>query len=314
MIAALVVSAMLQAGEPPRGLFLGDELRYQRDVTFGPWLKGLVVRTFADVVSIPSTAIDWSPGEWALASAVLLPTAAAWVPIDGRSLDARLQAGLHDARGANCETAPAGSTVCEAARSASFHLWTPTSNLIIGATEVVTPLLVLAAGALFGQAAVLEASTLAVEAWFVAQLYHVGLKLLTGREGVLAANGGGRFFGPTQLHFPDGFPSGHAASLFAIIGAYTTYLDAPWLYVVMLGVGLGLATWLVLDDYHFASEVFFGAASGFLIGRWVVKRRASKAWYEPVGVTPTVSAQGGGLTFTWALPADPFAAARQPTE
>lgn len=286
----------------PRGLFLGDEWRYRSGPPW-PWLKGLVLRTLADLVSIPSTVVHWSVGDWALFAAVTAPTLAAFVPIEGRSADARLQDVLHQARGANCELAPVDSTVCQSARPASFHLWTPGSNLAIGLTQVLTPLTLMLAGALAGNDALLESSTLAAEALLVAQAYHVTLKLLTGREGVLHRSGAGDFFGPTRLWFPDGFPSGHAASLFALIGAYSTYVDAPWLHVLLLGVGGALATWLVLDDYHFASDVFFAATTGYLVGRWVVRHRrehptSGVTWQA---VTPVVSANGVGLASSWAF-------------
>lgn len=302
-MVTVLLSVVLQVAEPPaRGLFLGDELRYQRGASVPEWTKGLVLRTFADLVSIPSTIVDWSLADWAIAGAVVLPTATGWVPVNGRALDAQLQDALHRARGANCELAPPGSTVCDGVPRAAFHLWTPPSNVVIGASQVAGPLLLLAAGAIFQHAELLEVSTLAVEAYCVAQLYHLSLKLLTGREGVLTDTGAGRFFGPTKLSFPDGFPSGHAASLFALIGVYSTYVGAAWLHVVLLGVGVALATFLVLDDYHFASEVVFGAATGFLIGRWVVRRRASKEWYEPTTVAPSVTSSGAGLSLRWDLP------------
>lgn len=286
--------------EPPRGLFLGDDWRYHHSTPW-PWLRGLALRTLADLISIPSTVVSWSVGDWALFAAVTAPTLAAFVPIDGRSADARLQDVLHQARGANCDVAPTGSAVCQTARPASFHVWTPASNLAIGLTQVLTPLTLMLVGALAGHEKLLEASTLAAEAMLVAQAYHVTLKLLMGREGVLHGSGEGRFFGPTRLSFPDGFPSGHSASLFALIGAYSTYVDAAWLHVVLLGVGGALATWLVLDDYHFASEVFFGAATGYLVGRWVVRHRKALpatgvTWQA---VTPVVSASGAGLASTW---------------
>lgn len=289
-----------RTAETSRGLFLGDDWRYQHTTPW-PWLRGLVLRTLADLVSIPSTVVSWSVGDWAVFAAVTAPTIAAFVPIDGRSADARLQDVLHQTRGANCGVAPASSTVCQTSRPASFHLWTPPSNLAIGLTQVLTPLTLMLVGGLAGNEKLLEASTLAAEALLVAQAYHATLKLLTGREGVLHGSGAGGFFGPTRLSFPDGFPSGHSASLFALIGAYSTYVDAPWLHVLLLGVGGALATWLVLDDYHFASEVFFGAATGYLVGRWVARHRAALpttgvTWQA---VTPVLSVSGVGLASSW---------------
>lgn len=296
LLTALVVS--LSSAAAP-GVLLGDELRYRRHASAGSWAQGLVLRTLADLVAIPATVPTWQAADWAIAAGVVVPTVGAFVPIDGRSGDAWLQDGVHALRGANCALAPQGSTVCERARAATFHVWTPATNTAIGATLVATPLLLLAASALEGHQGLLEASTLAVEAFFVAQAYHLLLKLVTGREGTLAGTGEGRFFGPTRLTFPDGFPSGHAASLFAVLGAYATFSRSAVVHLVALGVAGVLATWLVLDDYHFASEVFFGATTGFLIGRWIVRHRASAEWFEPASVAPTVSSRGAGVTAVW---------------
>lgn len=309
MLPALLTSLMLSASDPmasppvehSRGVFLGDEWRYQPGPPL-PWLRGLVLRTLADLVSIPSSVVGWSVLDWSLFALVAAPTITALVPIDGRSADARLQDVLHQTRGANCGAAPVDSTVCQRVNAASFHLWTPPSNLVIGLTQVVAPLTLMLAGALAGNEQLLEASTLAAEALLVAQAYHVTLKLLTGREGTLSRSGAGTFYGPTKLSFPDGFPSGHAASLFALIGAYSTYVDAPWLHVLLLGVGGALVTWLVLDDYHFVSEVFFGATTGYLVGRWVVRHRRALPPSNAVtwqAVTPVLSANGAGLASTW---------------
>ncbi|MEW5740865.1 MAG: phosphatase PAP2 family protein [Myxococcota bacterium] len=285
----------------PRGIFLGEAWRYRPGGPWG-WTKGLVTRSFADLLSIPSSFLNFTALEWTALTLSLAATVGMLIDVDGRSLDARLQDALHDARGVNCTHPPADSQVCPSGPTpGGFHLWSPVSNVIIVGVQVAVPVSLLLAGALGGHPELLESSTLAIEAWSVAQLYHVIIKLLSGREGVLWRTGAGTFHGPNATFFADGFPSGHAASLFALIGAYTTYFDEPWLYALLLGAGAGLAVGLVLDDYHYASETLFGAAMGFFIGRWVVRYRSSRFTWHPAGhpvrleaVVPTVTASGGG--------------------
>lgn len=303
---AASVSLSLAAAEPAGtpGFLLGDELRFRRAPPL-EFTGRFVVRTLADVVAIPASVPRWTPTDWALFAGILAPTVTAMVPMGGRSPDARLQDALHGAWGANCPVAPPGSTVCASARAASFHVWVPVSNVIIGVTEVAVPLGLLVAGALSGHDGLLESSSLALEAMLVSQLYHVVLKLLTGREAVLSRSGEGAFSGPTRLHFPDGFPSGHAMTLFSLIGAFGAYVDSPWLSAGLLAVGVTLATWLVLDDYHFASEVFFGAATGFLIGRFVVRHRAQRreapAPVELRSVSPLLTPNASGLSVAFSF-------------
>ncbi|MCA2979793.1 MAG: phosphatase PAP2 family protein [Myxococcaceae bacterium] len=299
---SLLVS--LAAGQAPGpGFLLGDELRFRRAPPL-EFARQFLVRTLADVVAIPASVPRWAAADWALFTGLVAPTVAAVVPVQGRSADARLQAGLHAWRGANCAVASADSTVCASARAASFHLWVPASNAVIGVTQVVLPVGLMLAGALGGDDRLLEASTLALEAVLVGQLYHVVLKLLTGREGPLSRAGDGDWSGPTRLHFPDGFPSGHAVTLFALVGAFGASIDTWWAHLALWSVGLTLATWLVLDDYHFASEVFFGAATGFLVGRFVVRHRQARR--EPSalsleGVAPVVRGQVPGVTATFSF-------------
>jgi membrane-associated phospholipid phosphatase len=299
--SVLVSVAAGQTAQP--GFLLGDDLRFRRAPPL-EFTGRFVVRALADLVAIPASAPRWSAADWALFAGVVVPTVAAAVPVQGRSADARFQDLLHQTRGANCAAAPAGSTVCESARAASFHLWVPASNAIIGVTEIAVPFGLLLVGALSGHDGVLESSTLALEAVLVSQVYHVVLKLLTGREGTLSRSGAGEWAGPTRLHFPDGFPSGHAMTLFSLIGAFGAYVDTWWAHLALWGVGLTLATWLVLDDYHFASEVFFGAATGFLIGRFVVRHRRQLTTPDSPqleGVAPVVRGQAPGLTLSFSF-------------
>jgi undecaprenyl-diphosphatase len=285
----------------PRGVFIDSTWRYRPEGAWG-WTKGLVTRSFADLLSIPSSFLNYDALEWTALAMSFAVTVAMLIDIDGRSLDARLQDALHTARGINCTHPPTESQVCPAPVPGGFHLWSPVSNVIIVGVQVAVPVGLLLAGALGNQPALLESSTLAIEAWSVAQLYHVILKLLSGREGVLWNTGAGTFHGPTAKYFADGFPSGHAASLFALIGAYSTYFDKPWLHAVLLGVGTVLAVGLVLDDYHYAAETVFGAAMGYFIGRWVVRYRSSRFAWDAGGfpvrleaVVPTMTSAGGGV-------------------
>ncbi|MBL8921767.1 MAG: phosphatase PAP2 family protein [Myxococcaceae bacterium] len=305
-LAASVTLSLAAAGGPgpTPGFLLGDELRFRRAPPL-EFTGRFIVRTLADVVAIPASVPRWTAADWALFAGIVAPTVTAMVPMGGRSPDARLQDAVHGGWGANCPVAPPGSTVCATARAAPFHLWVPASNVAIGVTEVAVPLGLLVAGALSGHDGLLESSSLALEAMLVSQLYHVVLKLLTGREGVLSRSGAGAFSGPTRLHFPDGFPSGHAMTLFSLIGAFGAYVDSPWLTAGLLAVGATLATWLVLDDYHFASEVVFGAATGFLIGRFVVRHRAQRHEAPPPvelrSVSPLLMPNASGLSVAFAF-------------
>ena len=63
---------------------------------------------------------------------------------------------------------------------------------------------------------------------------------------------------------------------------------------------LHLAATIVMDDYHFLSDVIWGGAMGFAIGQWVVHHRANTSVAhgktKPLFmVVPMVSPKGSGL-------------------
>jgi hypothetical protein len=49
-----------------------------------------------------------------------------------------------------------------------------------------------------------------------------------------------------------------------------------------LGAGF-LVSALVLDDYHFLSDVLWGGAMGYAVGTWVIRNRSSRYSYGSDG-------------------------------
>lgn len=190
VVLGLVLSASSAAGDEsaraaePRGVFLDSTWRYRPDGPWG-WTKGLVTRSFSDLVAIPSSFLNFNALEWTALTVSLAATLAMLIDVDGRSADARLQDALHDVRGVDCTHPPSESQVCPTTNPSGFHLWTPATNVVIVGVQVAVPVGLLLGGVFGHQPELLESSTLAIEAWSVAQLYHVIIKLLSGREGVL---------------------------------------------------------------------------------------------------------------------------------
>ena len=165
-------------------------------------------------------------------------------------------------------------------------VWTPVGDLVIwtaiGAALGSSYLV----GWLDHRPPLMEAFSLAVEAYSVAEIYQVIPKLILGREGPKDGDGKALIKGPLWgwRLFPAGTPSGHAASLYAMIGALTTYFDSPALAIALQTFGLIFCATLILDDYHFLSDVIWGASMGFFVGRWVVHHRAGR--FAPDGTQP----------------------------
>lgn len=292
----------------PKGLFVGDHWRFKKGQAFGPFLRDMVVRMLADLVAIPTSVVRWEAGDYVtfgLGAAVPIVMS---IPFGGVSPDVRLQREIHRVYGGvNCDYSELDSTFCPSPLT-SPHVWTKPSDLAILAAAIVTPLMMgLVGGLVEKDHEFVELSMLGTEAVLVVQVYHVLGKFLTGREAPLGSDGTGRYHGPTRITFPAGTPSGHSATLFGIAGTIATYYDSPWIKVISLATAGILASLLVVDDSHFASEVVVGSMMGYLTARWVVEHRSTKYSYGlnglPVrlmGVGPmAVQGQGAAFAATW---------------
>lgn len=292
----------------PKGLFVGDHWRFKKGQEFGPFLRDMVVRMLADLVAIPASVVRWEPADYLTFGVGAAVPIVMSIPFDGVSPDVRLQREIHRVYGGvNCDYSELDSTFCPSPMT-SPHVWTKPTDLAIVTTAIVAPLVIgLVAGLAEKDHPLAEIALLGTEAVLVAQVYHVLGKFLTGREAPLGSDGMGRYHGPTRITFPAGTPSGHSATLFAIAGTYATYYDSVWVKVVSLATAGILASLLVVDDSHFASEVVVGSMMGYLTARWVVEHRSTKYAYGqnglPVrlmGVGPVaVRGQGAAFAATW---------------
>ena len=168
----------------PRGAFVGDHWRYQQHEPFGPWLGSFVLRILADVVAVPTSVVRWEGPDYLMFGlGVAIPVGFS-APVNGRSADSRITLLIHDIRGGpNCGYAQANSAFCPAPPTPP-RFWTLLSDDIIMASVMGIPLLMLGVSALIdGAEPLVEASALALEALAVMQVYHISLKILTGREG-----------------------------------------------------------------------------------------------------------------------------------
>ncbi len=277
MSLALLAGSRALAEEVPAnsGIFLDDSWRYERPTSAWGWVGSLAKRTVSDLVAIPANVDRSEPASLLTILAVTSVSIAATMPVAGRSLDARIQDEIHRLRGVNCAYLVRESDYCQPPKPSGFHVWNKTTNDIFITTILSTPVALLVGGALAGNPQLVEASTLAIESFAVAQIYHLSLKLFTGREGPLWHGGAGEMHGPSISYFPDGWPSGHAATFFSLAAAYSAYFKIPWLRVLLLGTATVLATMLIADDAHYTSDVLLGGVIGYFVGTWVVEHRAS---------------------------------------
>jgi membrane-associated phospholipid phosphatase len=280
MLVLMALCASPAWAWPRAGLFTGDEWRYTPDAA----LSGLALRIAVDLVSISTGLGGWTAGDWAFLAATAATTAT--LSVGHPSLDLQFQGTLQ-----RSILGLGHFTVWNAVGDVS--IWTATGLALLGA---------FVAGLVAKDARPTEVAVLMVEALAVAEIFHTFIKLPTGRAPPVRKELDGLYYGPARaLEFwPGGTPSGHMASMYAMLTVLMYYFDEPllWLGLNLAAVAFGAA--LIGDDYHWTSDVLLGGALGFAVGRWVVQHRSSRYHTgeraDPVRVNfaPVIFAQGGG--------------------
>lgn len=99
------------------------------------------------------------------------------------------------------------------------------------------------------------------------------LKQLTHRPRPYEIPNPNLWYGPTGISGTyDAFPSGHTSTAFAVASVYAhSYADKPWVGITAYSLASLTGLSRIHDDVHWASDVFFGAAFGWYVGRTIVK-------------------------------------------
>jgi hypothetical protein len=115
-----------------------------------------------------------------------------------------------------------------------------------------------------------ETALLSYESFLVAESICVSVKYASGRA--RPKRGRGPYsYKPFSFDTSDtAFPSGHATSAFSIASVFASEYENAWVGILAYGFAC-LSGWERLyDDKHWASDVWFGAALGTVVGRSVV--------------------------------------------
>lgn len=277
----------LECDHPKRHFLLGEDWRWQpqtfHEQGFLRVVGGTFLRFFADVLAIPANVVNWSAQDFALFTAIAGPTIGFMIgPVP---LDSQVQFKVREIFGY---------------RDSRFQVWTP-----IGDVMIWTFVWGLTVGALlkgwFGdQPELVEMVALMIEAFGLGQIFQLVPKLLLGREGPKNGEGLAVIYGPSRgfALFPAGTPSGHASTLYALMGVVSAYWQSPWLTAALQLFGLAFCSAMLVDDYHFVSDIWWGAAMGWALGEWVVRHRSSRYRYvegTPVRVLPLVEPKTGAV-------------------
>ncbi len=261
------------------GFLLEDVRRYPT--------TSLAPRVLYDLGALPATVPRWQTTDWALFLGFTGATVALMLPT-GPSPDVRIDRWI-------TRNMDAWMPDLWAARNQAV-LWTTLSLAGIATWSVALAT---------DNERVSEAVSMVIEAVSVAEILHLSIKLLVGREGPRDGDGLGRLLGPRAAIrlYPAGTPSGHFASLYAVFAAGEAYLEPHWAISAVGHLVLGsLALTHVINHRHYLSDIVAGAAMGYATGHWGVRHRSSH-YKNDLGserggvlrVRPTFTSRGLGL-------------------
>ncbi len=140
-----------------------------------------------------------------------------------------------------------------------------------------------------------RASLLAVESLTISGAFTWALKLVAQRPRPFTGETSTTWNGPRLKMDDYSFPSGHTTAAFSMASVLAEeYGNNP--FVPPIAYGLATLTGLarIYDNKHWASDVFFGGAIGYFVGKAVVKYHTAQS-DTAVKILPTISQQGFGL-------------------
>jgi membrane-associated phospholipid phosphatase len=106
--------------------------------------------------------------------------------------------------------------------------------------------------------------------------------------------------GPFGNYNSTSFPSGHSSAIFAMAAVIASeYKDKIWVPILCYSLASLATASRVYDDEHWSSDVIFGSALGFFIGKFVYKSTVNN---PNLVIIPGVSATGHpGFTMVYQL-------------
>jgi hypothetical protein len=155
------------------------------------------------------------------------------------------------------------------------------SNVLIGGF-IASPALLYGLGHFQGSEHAQEAGILTGEAMLDGVVVEQGIKLMAWRERPAADNAHGHFF-QSSTGLDSSFPSSHSLIAWAAASSIASEYHSPWIKLSVYSAAAGVSLTRVMGREHFPSDVLVGAASGWLIGHYVVHRHRRHASAAVVG-------------------------------
>jgi membrane-associated phospholipid phosphatase len=138
-------------------------------------------------------------------------------------------------------------------------------------------------------------SLLAVESLAISGVFTWTVKTATQRHRPFTGGDSTTWDGPSLKMGDPSFPSNHTTAAFSIASVLAEeYGTNPFVPPIVYGLATLTGLSRIYDNKHWASDVFFGGAIGYFVGKAVVKYHTVQS-NIPLKILPTVSQQGFGV-------------------
>ena len=235
---------------------------------------------FSDSWDVLKSPVRWKGRQWGTAAGVLGVSIALYaIDEDVRDLARRNQS--------------------EGLDNASKYVFEP-----LGSGIVTLPLTIgfYAYGSIAGKQRTSRVGLTGIKAMAVTAVFTYGLKYATQRHSPYDDEPPDPriWEGPFGSYKSTSFPSGHSSVVWAVAAVFSSeYRDRLWVPIVSYTLASLASASRVYEDQHWASDVFFGAALGFFIGKFVYW---STLKCPELVIVPGVSASGHpGFTMAYQL-------------
>jgi membrane-associated phospholipid phosphatase len=140
-----------------------------------------------------------------------------------------------------------------------------------------------------------QSSLLAAESLAISGVFAWTLKLTVQRPRPYTGESPTTWNGPGLKMGDASFPSGHTTAAFSVASVLAEEYGAnPYVPPIVYGLATLTGFARLYDNKHWASDVFFGGAIGYFVGKAVVRYHAVQS-DAPLIIMPTVSQQGFGV-------------------
>lgn len=141
-----------------------------------------------------------------------------------------------------------------------------------------------------------RASLLAMESLVISGIFTGAVKFAAQRPRPSTGETATSWNGPSLKERDPSFPSNHTTAAFSIASVLAgEYRDNAYVPPIAYGLATLVGFSRVYDDKHWASDAFFGAAIGYVVGKAVVRYHTQQG-EAPLSFFPTASRQGFGVS------------------